>query len=235
VSEVVAAASGTNATVEVVAHYDYAAFGAVLAQKGDCAEANPWRFSSEYAEDDTATIYYNYRHYESVMGRWMRRDPEDERGGLNLYYICNCVYQTDVLGKNRYITQFDILNYGGSGGTQLHVGVAVDRWICRNGQWKKRGITTFDFSIDWKAPWYNYILGAVWKARGRIVSSPGLNLVAPITFKSCPSQDVKMFSMIKDEMRNPPFYNGAFHNCLFWSVGAINYGMSEKCNDCCKE
>lgn len=25
------------------------------------------------------------------------------------------------------------------------------------------------------------------------------------------------------------------HNCLFWSVGAINYGMSEKCNDCCKE
>ena len=62
VSEVVAAASGTNATVEVVAHYDYAAFGAVVAQKGDCAEANPWRFSIEYAEDDTATVYYNYRH-----------------------------------------------------------------------------------------------------------------------------------------------------------------------------
>ena len=33
---------------KVEAHYDYAAFGAVLAQKGDCAEANPWRFSSEY-------------------------------------------------------------------------------------------------------------------------------------------------------------------------------------------
>ena len=169
------------------------------------------------------------------MGRWMSRDPEDERGGLNLYFICNCIYQIDILGKNRYITQFDILNYGGSGGTQLHVGVAVDRWICRNGRWKKTGITTFNFSIDWNAPWYNFIGAVVWKARGRIVSSSGLTLIAPITLKSCPSQDVKMFSMIKDEMRNPPFYNGVFHNCLFWSVGAINYGMSEKCNDCCKE
>ena len=26
---------------KVEAHYDYAAFGAVIAQKGDCAEANP--------------------------------------------------------------------------------------------------------------------------------------------------------------------------------------------------
>ena len=216
-------------------HYEYAPFGAVSVQRGTSAASNPWRFSGEYADDDTATVYYNYRHYESVAGRWLRRDPEDERGGLNLYYICNCVNQTDVLGKNRYITQFDILNYGGSGGTQLHVGVAVDRWICRKGQWKKNGITTFDFSIDWEAPWYNFILGVVWKARGRIVSSPGLTLDAPITLKSCPSQDVKMFSMIKEEMKNPPFYNGAFHNCLFWSVGAINYGMSEKCNDCCKE
>ena len=216
-------------------HYEYAPFGAVSVQSGTFAALNPWRFSGEYADDDTATVYYNYRHYESVAGRWLRRDPEDERGGLNLYYICNCVNQTDVLGKNRYITQFDILNYGGSGGTQLHVGVAVDRWICRKGQWKKNGITTFDFSIDWEAPWYNFILGVVWKARGRIVSSPGLTLDASITLKSCPSQDVKMFSMIKEEMKNPPFYNGAFHNCLFWSVGAINYGMSEKCNDCCKE
>ncbi|MGN0854166.1 MAG: hypothetical protein ACI4R9_01450 [Kiritimatiellia bacterium] len=32
------------------------------------AASNPWRFSSEYAEDDTATVYYNYRHYEPVMG-----------------------------------------------------------------------------------------------------------------------------------------------------------------------
>ena len=103
VSEVVAAASGTNAAVEVVAHYDYAAFGAVLAQKGDCAEANPWRFSSEYAEDDTATVYYNYRHYEPVTGRWMRRDPIEEAEDPNIYVFCvNSVSKyVDLLGLKK--------------------------------------------------------------------------------------------------------------------------------------
>ena len=88
VSEVVAAASGTNATVEVVAHYDYAAFGAVIAQKGDCAEANPWRFSSEYEDTELGLDYYNYRHYEPVTGRWLSRDPIEEAGSLNLYLSC---------------------------------------------------------------------------------------------------------------------------------------------------
>ena len=59
---------------DIAAHYEYAPFGAVIAQRGASAAANPWRFSSEHAEDDTATVYYNYRHYEPVMGRWMSRD-----------------------------------------------------------------------------------------------------------------------------------------------------------------
>ena len=74
VSEVVVAASGTNAAVEVVAHYDYAAFGAVIAQKGGCAETNPWRFSSEHEDTELGLDYYNYRHYEPETGRWLQRD-----------------------------------------------------------------------------------------------------------------------------------------------------------------
>ena len=61
---------------DMSAHYEYAPFGAVIAQRGASAAANPWRFSSEYAEDDTATVYYNYRHYEPETGRWMSRDGE---------------------------------------------------------------------------------------------------------------------------------------------------------------
>ena len=49
---------------KVEAHYDYAAFGAVIAQKGDCAEANPWRFSSEYEDTELGLDYYSYRHYD---------------------------------------------------------------------------------------------------------------------------------------------------------------------------
>ena len=70
VSEVVAADGSLSA------HYEYAPFGAVILQRGESAATNPFRFSSEYAEDDTATVYYNYRHYEPVMGRWLSRDFE---------------------------------------------------------------------------------------------------------------------------------------------------------------
>ena len=59
---------------DVAAHYEYASFGALTVSRGAFAEANPFRFSSEYAEDDTATVYYNYRNYEPVTGRWMQRD-----------------------------------------------------------------------------------------------------------------------------------------------------------------
>ena len=55
------------------------------------------RFSSEYAEDDTATVYYNYRHYEPVMGRWMGRDPLDESSIPLLYGYSNRM-NLDYLG-----------------------------------------------------------------------------------------------------------------------------------------
>lgn len=63
---------------DVVAHYEYAPFGAVSALSGTSAALNPWRFSSEYAEDDTMTVYYNYRHYEPMTGRWLARDLLEE-------------------------------------------------------------------------------------------------------------------------------------------------------------
>ena len=83
---------------KVEAHYDYAAFGAVIAQKGDCAEANPWRFSSEYEDMELGLDYYNYRHYEPVTGRWLSRDPIGEGRLCQLYLFCENSFATDSLG-----------------------------------------------------------------------------------------------------------------------------------------
>jgi len=86
----------------IVAHYEYAPFGAVTTQCGVVAESNPWRFSSEYAEDETLTIYYNYRHYEPVMGKWLSRDPIEDNGGIiNIYsYLDNTFgLYSDWLGQ----------------------------------------------------------------------------------------------------------------------------------------
>ncbi len=82
--------------------YKCAPFGALTNKRGTSAASNPWRFSSEFAEDDTATIYYNYRHYEPETGRWMSRDRIEEKGDLNLYLYCrnNAHLYNDVQGES---------------------------------------------------------------------------------------------------------------------------------------
>ena len=94
VSEVLAADGS------LAAHYEYAPFGALTVSRGASAATNPFRFSSEYAEDDTATVYYNYRHYEPVMGRWLGRDPIGESGGRGVYlFVTNVpVLYADRIG-----------------------------------------------------------------------------------------------------------------------------------------
>jgi len=85
---------------DVSARYMYAPFGATVIQFGTSAAINPWRFSSEYAERDTATVYYNYRCYDPVIGRWLSRDPTMERASACLYaFNKNFVMAFDYLGR----------------------------------------------------------------------------------------------------------------------------------------
>ena len=91
----------------VPAHYEYAPFGAVTAATTNTAftafnvaETNPFRFSSEYADDALGLVYYNYRHYEPMMGRWMQRDPVGEDKGVNIFGFIrnNGILGVDVRG-----------------------------------------------------------------------------------------------------------------------------------------
>ena len=95
----------------VPAHYEYAPFGAVTAATTNTsftafnvAETNPFRFSSEYADDALGLVYYNYRHYEPVMGRWLSRDPQSIRHNEHLYsYLANGqLSDNDCLGLISY-------------------------------------------------------------------------------------------------------------------------------------
>ena len=83
----------------LVAHYEYAPFGAIIALCGERVGANPWRFSSEFADDELGCDYYNYREYEPVTGRWMQRDPMSSIESANLYcWILNRSSGVDILG-----------------------------------------------------------------------------------------------------------------------------------------
>ena len=87
----------------VPAHYEYAPFGALTTATTntaftafDVALTNPFRFSSEYTDGALGLVYYNYRHYEPLIGRWLSRDPAEN---LSSYlFLQNTVFGVDVLG-----------------------------------------------------------------------------------------------------------------------------------------
>ena len=84
-----------------VAKYTYNPFGRILNSEGALAEINPFRFSSEQYDDETGLVYYNYRYYSPELGRWIKRDPIEEEGGVNLYAMVgnNPMNYWDDLGQ----------------------------------------------------------------------------------------------------------------------------------------
>jgi RHS repeat-associated protein len=78
-----------NATGSVTDSYVYDPFGKVT---HNGSSETPFQFSSEFFDDETELVYYNYRYYNPNLGRWINRDPIEEEGGWNLYcFIQNCI------------------------------------------------------------------------------------------------------------------------------------------------
>jgi len=80
VAALIRASDGTN-----TATYEYGPFGEVVRATGLTAKANPFRFSTKYQDDESDLLYYGYRFYNQSQGRWLSRDPIEERGGVNIY------------------------------------------------------------------------------------------------------------------------------------------------------
>jgi len=90
-----------RASGAVSAAYEYSPFGETLRAAGTYAAANSFRFSTKYADTETGLLYYGRRYYNPTLGRWLGRDPIEEKGGLHLYAFCgnNAVNRYDVLGN----------------------------------------------------------------------------------------------------------------------------------------
>ncbi len=77
--------------------YTYTPYGEATAT-GDVTQPITW--SSEYADEELALIYYNYRHYNPTDGRWINRDPIEYEDGWNVYTFVgdNPSTTIDILG-----------------------------------------------------------------------------------------------------------------------------------------
>jgi RHS repeat-associated protein len=104
----------TSGAGTVQAAYTYGPFGETLRAVGPLAQANPWRFSTKYQDDETGLLYYGYRFYNPTDGRWLSRDPIEEEGGLNLFSFLynNAVVSIDYIGLFSYDPKTKILTVG---------------------------------------------------------------------------------------------------------------------------
>ncbi|MBT9450107.1 RHS repeat-associated core domain-containing protein [Akkermansia glycaniphila] len=101
-------ADGTIATA-----YDYIPYGSVTASGID----QPIQWSSEHDDPELALVYYNYRHYNPLDGRWINRDPIAEEGGRDLYgFVRNNPYaNTDYIGETPKKIECQIILVWGHG------------------------------------------------------------------------------------------------------------------------
>jgi RHS repeat-associated protein len=110
----------TGAKAQETARYSYDAFGKTLTATGSAAQTNRYQFSTKPVEEESGLVYYGYRWYDPVTGRWPSRDPLGENGGINLFLFSknSPLFRFDLLGLvvvqqlNSLITD----DYGGRGG-----------------------------------------------------------------------------------------------------------------------
>jgi RHS repeat-associated protein len=82
------------------ARCEYGPFGEPIRVSGPMSTLNPIRFSPKYTDDQSGLVYYEYRYYNSMIGRWTCRDPIEETGGSNLVasFANDTLNYSDLLG-----------------------------------------------------------------------------------------------------------------------------------------
>jgi RHS repeat-associated protein len=95
----------------IEAHLEYDAFGRKIVANG--SSPSNFGFSTKYEDVETGYLYYGFRFYDPVTGRWPNRDPIGEEGGKNLYgFVHNDgLNSVDYLGNAR----LRVVSYSGPG------------------------------------------------------------------------------------------------------------------------
>ena len=71
-----------NTNGSVAAHYDYEPYGT---QSNTALATTDFKYGGLFFNQQTGTYLGTYRVYDSLVGRWINRDPIAEAGGFNLY------------------------------------------------------------------------------------------------------------------------------------------------------
>ncbi len=199
----------------IAAHYDYAPFGAVtrtardtrMTQHTFIAE-NPFRFSSEYHDNTLGLVYYNYRHYNPKDGRWCRRDPIEEDGGLNLYTLCHndSSSKTDVKGLICYIYTWG--SPIGHSAIQCQNGLYISKFP---GKGNNKNVSILDSKT-------------VWRTLSDDIKEYGSNYT--VTSTECLNEDAMQAWF--DSQKSTDRYTFGTSDCTDIVTGALQMGLNQE-------
>ena len=85
-----------GSTGYITTTYTYSPYGSVTAS-GNVSQPILW--SSEVSDGEIGLVYYNWRYYNSHLGRWMARDIEKQMNNQYVYGCNSGVFTVDQLGN----------------------------------------------------------------------------------------------------------------------------------------
>ena len=196
--------------------YDYTPFGAVSSSGVD----QPFQWSSEIYDAELGMVYYNYRHYNPMDGRWIGKDSIGERGGKNLYvFINNKLFLIDELGLTE-------LSLSAAFGAPLVISITIrgafdyrEDCFCLRGVMEASLGLGGAFSINAKLPKQPGKYGAAIGAGVEIIVA-GIRKTEDIAFRRCRG---------KNELESFPkislIKSGSTTAGLFFISGSLNYNF----------
>lgn len=195
----------------VVARQRYDAFGNIIQQLGT-APSN-YGFSTKPMEKIAGLLYYGYRYYDPVTGRWPSRDPIEESGGNNLYCFVgnNGLFQYDKLGL--LMTPYVIKS-------------AVIKWTS---WWTDRGLTETQDGLT-IAYWSKGLKTKTKKVKKCIFLSVKGNMKIEIKVRSGSKIRDNFGNNAEQHERAHEYIHGTWYNhAVAWINPLEGYYCNEKC------
>ncbi|MBR4251276.1 MAG: RHS repeat protein, partial [Kiritimatiellae bacterium] len=69
--------------------HEYEGFGHEIGEQSGYSEIPPFRFRTRFQECQIGVLYYGFRYYSTLLGRWLARDRLGVRGDINTYAYAN--------------------------------------------------------------------------------------------------------------------------------------------------
>ena len=206
---------GSNGYIRTA--YTYSPYGSVT-ESGNTRQPIQW--SSEYHDTELGLVYYNYRHYNPLDGRWLGRDPKKDMLMYHLFRYLNNgpIKNMDFLGKDRAIITFNKEN------KYIHSTLRIDNWIIVDGKYQRDGYIDYNFGPAYDISTVGTIAGSILNvclvcvcAVGELHKTHTYNYIEGIAYKkTTPCEDLAYIEELDRELNKFKIYNVILRNCHHW-------------------